>query len=62
MTEVAMDNEETKHELTSRELVFGEIHRLRLEQNVLELEEQGYTVVADAIPMPRTPTSSPSTL
>ena len=36
---------------TSREIVFGEIRRLGLEENVFELEEQGYTVVPDAIPM-----------
>lgn len=39
------------HEPTSREVVFGEIRRLGLEENVFELEEQGYTVVPDAIPM-----------
>jgi hypothetical protein len=36
-------------EMTSREVVFGEIHRLGLEKNVLELEEQGFTIVPDAI-------------
>ena len=35
---------------TSREVVFGEIRRLGLEAHVLELEEQGYTVVEDAVP------------
>ena len=34
---------------SSREIVFEEIHRLKLERHALELEEQGYTVVTDAI-------------
>ena len=34
---------------SSRELVFDEIYRLKLERHVLELEEKGYTVVPDAI-------------
>lgn len=38
-------------EPTSREIVVAEINRLGLEKNVLELEEQGYTVVPDALPM-----------
>ncbi len=42
--------EETR-KLTSREIIFGEIDRLGLQSNVLELEEKGYTVVPDAIPM-----------
>lgn len=37
-------------EPTSRELVFGEIRRLGLEKHVLELEEQGFTVVPNAVP------------
>ena len=36
-------------EITSQDIVFGEIRRLGLEANVLELEEKGYTVVPDAI-------------
>ena len=36
-------------EMTSQDIVFGEIRRLGLEANVLELEEKGYTVVPDAI-------------
>ena len=40
-----------QRELTSREIVFGEIDRLGLRNNVLELEEQGYTVVENALPM-----------
>lgn len=42
---------EEQVDASSRELVFDEIHRLGLEKNVLELEEQGYTVVPDAVPM-----------
>lgn len=42
--------QEIPTQLTARELVFDEIHRLNLEQNVLELESQGYTIVPDAIP------------
>ena len=38
-------------EPTSREVVFGEIRRLGLEKNVVEIEEQGFTVVPGAIPM-----------
>jgi len=38
-------------EQTSSEFVFAEIHRLGLEKNILELEQQGFTVVPDAIPM-----------
>ena len=38
-------------EQTSSGFVFGEIHRLGLENNVLELEEQGFTIVPDALPM-----------
>ncbi len=49
MAEVAIDKE--ARELTSREVVFGEIRQLGLEKNILELEEQGYTIVPDAIPM-----------
>jgi hypothetical protein len=37
--------------LSSREVVFAEIRRLGLENNVLELEELGYTIVPDAVPM-----------
>lgn len=44
----ARANEE--RELTSRETVFREIDRLGLGQNILELEEQGYTIVEDALP------------
>ena len=40
-----------KAETTSREQVFGEIRRLNLEAHVIELEEQGFTVVQNAIPM-----------
>ena len=40
-----------EQEQTSSEFVFGEIHRLGLENNVLELEEQGFTIVPDALPM-----------
>jgi ectoine hydroxylase-related dioxygenase (phytanoyl-CoA dioxygenase family) len=47
MTEKALDT--TEHEPSSREVVFDEIRRLGLEKNVLDLEEQGYTVVPDAI-------------
>ena len=36
---------------SSREIVFGEIRRLGLQANVLELEEKGYTVVPDALSM-----------
>ena len=43
--------EQTEVEPTSRELVFAEIRRLKLEAHVVELEEQGFTVVPDAIPM-----------
>ena len=43
--------EAVSNEPTSREFVFAEIDRLGLQQNVLELEEQGYTVVPDALPM-----------
>ena len=39
----------SEREMTSREVVFGEIHRLGLEKNVLDLEEQGFTIVSDAI-------------
>ena len=42
---------DAEREATSRELVFDEIHRLGLERNVLELEQQGFTVVPDAVPM-----------
>ena len=38
-------------EATSRELVFGEIRRLGLEANLIELEENGYTVVENAVPI-----------
>ena len=38
-------------EKSSRELVFEEIYRLKLEKHALELEEKGYTVVPDAIDM-----------
>ncbi|MEM7020420.1 MAG: phytanoyl-CoA dioxygenase family protein [Pseudomonadota bacterium] len=51
MTDTTMEIEEAVRELTSRELVFNEIKRLGLESNVLELEENGYTVVPDAVPM-----------
>ena len=37
------------NEKSSRELVFEEIYRLKLERYALELEEKGYTVVPDAI-------------
>ena len=37
------------NEKSSRELVFEEIYRLKLERHALELEEKGYTVVPDAI-------------
>ncbi len=43
--------DQTEVEPTSRELVFAEIRRLKLEAHVVELEEQGFTVVPDAIPM-----------
>ena len=43
--------EAVTNEPTSREFVFAEIDRLGLQQNVLELEEQGFTVVPDALPM-----------
>ena len=36
-------------EPTSREVVFGEIRRLGLEKNVVEIEEQGFTVVENAL-------------
>ncbi len=42
--------EAVTNEPTSREFVFAEIDRLGLKQNVLELEEQGFTVVPDALP------------
>jgi hypothetical protein len=48
MSEAAVKEEQ---ELSSRELVFEEIRRLDLEKHVVELEEKGYTVVPDAIPM-----------
>lgn len=51
MAEAALSADETRPELTSAEVVFGEIRRLGLEANVLELEEKGYTVVKDALPM-----------
>ena len=35
---------------SSREVVFDEINRLNLQDNVLELEEKGYTMVEDALP------------
>lgn len=38
-------------EQTSSEFVFGEIHRLGLETNILELEQQGFTIVPDAVPL-----------
>ena len=38
-------------ELTSGEIVFAEIRRLGLEMNILELEEKGYTIVPDALPL-----------
>ncbi|GIT27846.1 MAG: hypothetical protein CM1200mP41_38900 [Gammaproteobacteria bacterium] len=44
-------NRIARAEQTSSEFVFGEIHRLGLENNVLELEEQGFTIVPDALPM-----------
>ncbi len=47
----AAENLAQEREPTSREIVFGEIRRLGLEENVFELEEQGYTVVPDAIPV-----------
>ena len=50
MADVVPDTEETQRELTSHEVVFAEIHRLSLEANVLELEEKGYTIVADVVP------------
>ena len=40
-----------EREQTSSEFVFGEIHRLGLENNVLELEEHGFTIVPDALPI-----------
>jgi ectoine hydroxylase-related dioxygenase (phytanoyl-CoA dioxygenase family) len=40
-----------EREQTSSEFVFGEIHRLGLESNVLELEEHGFTIVPDALPI-----------
>ena len=43
--------EAVNNEPTSREIVFAEIDRLGLQNNVLELEEQGYTIVPDALPM-----------
>ena len=36
-------------EPTSREVVFGEIRRLGLEKHVVEIEEQGFTVVENAL-------------
>lgn len=50
MAEIAVEKTAEEQPLTSREVVFGEIERLNLEKNVLELQQQGYTVVADAIP------------
>ena len=47
----AAEIEGIERKLTSGERVFAEIRRLGLQANVLELEEQGYTVVPDAIPM-----------
>ena len=37
-------------ELSSREVVFGDINRLGLDKHIVELEELGYTVVENAIP------------
>jgi ectoine hydroxylase-related dioxygenase (phytanoyl-CoA dioxygenase family) len=48
MSEALASREE---KLSSREIVFAEIRRLGLENNVLELEELGYTVVPNAVPM-----------
>lgn len=47
MAEPQINEQEEKK--SSREIVFEEIHRLKLEKHVLELEEQGYTVIPDAI-------------
>ena len=47
-------------EKSSRELVFEEIYRLKLERHALELEEKGYTVVPDAIDMDCLLYTSPS--
>ena len=44
MSEAAKE-EPNQGEAASRELVFGEIRRLGLEANLIELEENGYTVV-----------------
>jgi ectoine hydroxylase-related dioxygenase (phytanoyl-CoA dioxygenase family) len=51
MAQTAIDRNTTQREPTSAEVVFSEIRRLGLESNVLELEEKGYTIVPDAIPM-----------
>jgi len=51
MADAAAQIEKEERKLASAEVVFREIRRLGLEANVLELEENGYTVVPDAIPM-----------
>ena len=50
MSEAAVDLTQER-EPTSREIVFGEIRRLGLEKHVVEIEEQGFTVVENAVPM-----------
>lgn len=50
MAEIAMNSTSEERPLTSREVIFGEIERLALEKNILELQQNGYTVVPDAIP------------
>ena len=42
MAEPQTDEQEDKK--SSREIVFEEIYRLKLEKHILELEEQGYNV------------------
>ncbi|MBS02062.1 MAG: hypothetical protein CMQ24_05080 [Gammaproteobacteria bacterium] len=50
MSEAAEQSRDQQTPPTSREVVFGEIRRLGLEAHVLELEEQGFTVVENAVP------------
>ena len=50
MSEAAVDLMQER-EPTSREIVFGEIRRLGLEKNVVEIEEQGFSIVENAVPM-----------
>jgi len=51
MAQTAIDEKTTQREPSSAEVVFGEIRRLGLEPNVFELEEKGYTIVPNAIPI-----------